>query len=201
MKKSDVAILIAAIRKAFPQEIVGDDDQGVAGAYQDVGNAVRDAKLIAPLSGSALMKETAGTITPLVECILDGAPPTVNTTSGNAFGFAVGIAGNVRTINRPGTGLKWISCGDVTALVFFRLMRNQQCVLPWIPIITVGPQTFGEPISPAAARSTFTNNAAVSFVATQPWYKVDFDQVQIFNASGAIVLLQALVTNGNAQLT
>lgn len=159
-----------------------------------------DAQARNPLDSTSLYRESEGRIEPLVQTIIEnssGNPGVI--AAGLAGGFSLAI-GERRTIQKRGSGIVWIGYSVADFNTYFRLLKNQQIVLPWLSITRQIPANFGIPVSPFAGPSTTFTVAQPTFIGFQNPFIVDFDQVDVFNNTGTLVQLQALVTSGTARI-
>lgn len=195
MKRADIEALIAALHVAFPDSLVGDRDQGVAGAYQDVGNAPRDATILNPLSGSRLMKEDAGFIRTLFPVVSD---------AGAAISNALPIG--TSKVLCPGDSIIWFrnNANLTTSGAFWRLSKNNQPVTDWLPFRFLADRDnlFAKPISPfAGPDQTFTVSTDISYSAVEftATFCISFDSVE-FRTDVGSVQVNAFIAGGKASI-
>lgn len=161
----------------------------------------QNARGVNPLSGSPLMKESAGRIRLLFPPDAGKDPSSLNRL--NAQPIQIGITrfdlnGDLFKVlfNDQGTT-------DGSAIPWIRFYKNTFQISDWLPLmqLMIGQIVFGEPVSPLGA-ATVTNQAMaggpINVNPLNEWqkYRISFDRFEI--ATKSVFNFQAMLYQGNA---
>lgn len=186
---------------------IADATRNTQGAYEEIpGTAPRDARIVNPLDGSKLMQENAAYVRFLFPYLNESTFLIANgQVACQPRSFArFPFVGNSFALTFSNTGVM-LTTGNLQPAVF-RLRRNAIPIMDWDVVLcfTSHVATYGKPTSPFAGPDTFFQTATGFRIPNQLYghiIKMDFDEVEFFNANTATALsVNAVATSGNAEL-